>query len=349
LRTIALASLALVACLVSAELLCRLLPVSTSTHLDYYTDADVPTYPAHWVWRVSTGWDLLNPQTLHANNAGFASSHDFVRNPDAVALIGDSYVEASMLDTEDRPEAQLERALGGRRPVYALGRPGTALLDYAERIRLAHDRWGIKDFVILMEAGDVRQALCGSGNVESRCLDPSTLEPRIERLTPPSKIKKLLRESAFAEYLVAQLRLDPVALVHGLLARVQGGFGVNRPAAGVQRNAPESPDRPEVTEAVTRAFFQRVRPYISGRLIIIVDGQRTPGPLVETAMTVERARFIALARAAGATVVDAVPLYRAHFERSPLLLSVGPYDGHFNRLGVQIVCNAAAAALRARP
>jgi hypothetical protein len=229
--------------------------------------------------------------------------------------------------------------------VYALGRPGTALLDYAERIRLAHDRWGVRDFVIPMEAGDIPQSLCGSGNVESRCLDPVSLQPRIERFAPPTTLKRVLRKSAFAEYLVAQLRFDPAMPLRWLTAHVRQVLGFDRQAKPIQARVRLPADRPEVTEAVASAFFQRIRPYVSGRLIIVVDGQRTPGPLVQTAMTVERARFIALARAAGATVVDAVPLYRQHFERSPLLLSVGPYDGHFNKLGVRIVCDAAAKAL----
>lgn len=341
--------LALAGCLAAAESLCRLLPVSTSTKLGYYTDADIQTYPEHHEWRVSTGWDLRNPQTLNANSAGFSSAHEFVSNPEAVALIGDSYIEASMLGAQDRPEAQLEQALGSSRPVYALGRPGTALLDYAERIRLAHDRWGIRDFVILMEAGDIRQSLCGSGNVESRCLDPITLEPRIERGAPPSMLKMLVRESAFANYLVGQLKLHPVMPWQWVISKVQAMLGHAPPKSSGPANAQLSPDRLEVTTAVTSAFFRRALPYVKGRLVIVVDGQRTPGPIVQTPMTVERARFITLARAAGATVVDAVPLYQRHFESSPLLLSVGPYDGHLNPIGVAIVCSAAADVLGRRP
>ncbi|SFC66212.1 hypothetical protein SAMN05216344_12836 [Polaromonas sp. OV174] len=59
-----------------------------------------------------------------------------------------------MLAAPDRPGAQLERALGTR-PVSAMGNPGTALVDYAERIRFAHTHFGVRDFVVLMERGDV--------------------------------------------------------------------------------------------------------------------------------------------------------------------------------------------------
>jgi len=74
--------------------------------------------------------------------------------------------------------AQLERELSGR-PVYTMGSPGSSLLDYAERMRFAHDRFGIVDFVLLVERGDVRQALCGSNKhprAMSRSPDPRTAD-----------------------------------------------------------------------------------------------------------------------------------------------------------------------------
>lgn len=59
----------------------------------------------------------------------------------------------------------------------------------------------------------------------------------------------------------------------------------------------------------------------------------------------ERRHFIELARAAGAMVVDLTPVFRAHFERSSLSLDIGPGDGHFNAIGVQLVAQQAARAL----
>src|SRR5471032_90028 len=90
------------------ELLCRVLPVSTSTDTGYYTDPVILTYPPRHEWVASTGWDLRNAQHLVANNLGYAAHRDFVRDERAVALIGDSFVEASMLPAPERPGAQLE-------------------------------------------------------------------------------------------------------------------------------------------------------------------------------------------------------------------------------------------------
>lgn len=51
-----------------------------------------------------------------------------------------------------------------------MGGPGSSFLDYAVRLRWAYEEFGVRDFVLFMEQGDLRQALCGSGNVHAACL-----------------------------------------------------------------------------------------------------------------------------------------------------------------------------------
>jgi len=320
------------------------LPVSTSTDTGYYTDPVILTYPPRHEWVASTGWDLRNAQHLVANNLGYAAHRDFVRDERAVALIGDSFVEASMLLASDRPGVQLEKSLGTR-PVYAMGGPGTALLDYAERIRYAHDKLGVRDFVIMMERGDVAQSLCGSGNVNGPCLDRHTLAPRIETLAPASVAKRLLRHSALAQYLVSQLRFSPVGLAASL-----------KPAwLTAARSAPE-PQAPtdlgngienelRVVDAMTKIFLDRIKPHVPGKMVIVLDSDRhalySSQPLPDMA----RERFIHLARQAGILVVDTQEVYAAHVAHSPLKLEVGPYDQHLNPLAIDLATRAAARAL----
>jgi hypothetical protein len=326
--------------LLASEALLRLLPVFTSADSGYHVDPLVLNYPPHQAWQVSTGWALYNPQRMRANNAGFAAEHDFVPDPQAVALVGDSYVEASMLPMVQRPAAQLEQALGGQRRVYALGGPGSSLLDYAERIRLAHERWGVRDFVVLLERGDVRQALCGSGNVHARCLERRTLAPRTELQPPVSTLKRWLRHSALMQYVNSQLKVDfrrlPAQAFPELVPAPPGGGEPVWPPGGPQALA----------EAVAHHFFERIGPHVSGRLVLVMDSDRRRLERGEKPDFPERAHFIRLARAAGATVVDAEPMLRQHYASSKLTLNVGPYDGHLNVLGVKLLTQAAAVALR---
>jgi hypothetical protein len=333
--------------ILACELVLQVLPVSSATLTGYHTDPQILTYPAGHQWRVATGWDLRNARGLRANNAGFVADHDFLRDAQAVALVGDSFVEASMLREPERPGAQLEAALGGR-PVYALGGPGSALLDYAERIRHAHTQFGVRDFVVLMERGDVRQSLCGSGNIHGPCLDRANFAPRTETQPPPGLAKRVLRHSALAQYLLGQLKLSPQRLWRQALAQSQPPAESAARAGAVKAVTAEERARAlSEVDAVARTFFDRAKPHVQGRLVIVLDGERDGVPLPVDADDGARAHFIALARQAGATVIDAEPLYRAHYAASALKLEVGPYDAHLNALGLSLLMRAAAGALRA--
>jgi len=319
----------------------RLLPVSTSTVTGYYTDPLIVTYPPHHQWTTSTGWDLRNPQSLESNNLGYLASRDFARNEQAVALIGDSFIEASMLSAADRPGVRLERALGSR-PVFAMGSPGTSLLDYAERIRFAAEQFGVRDFVILMERGDVKQSLCGSGNISGPCLDTKTLVPRLEKAAPPGTLKRIFRHFALAQYVFGQLKFSPQRLWQQAFPPPPSPAPV---IATIGTVAPVFQVVPEFVEVVSAAFFDRIKPFVKGKLVIVVDSDRRALAAGQVAPDAARGRFLELACAAGVIVVDTTPLFEAHFAKSTLKLDVGPYDGHLNALGVQLVMQAAAKAL----
>lgn len=322
------------------ELLCRALPVSTSTDTGYYTDPGILTYPPRHEWVAATGWDLRNAQHLMANNLGYAAHRDFVRDERAVALIGDSFVEASMLPATDRPGAQLEQWLGAR-PVYAMGCPGTALLDYAERIRYAHEKLGVRDFVIIMERGDVAQSLCGSGHVNGPCLDPVTLTPLTQTLPPAGTVKRLLRHSALAQYLVSQLRVTPA----GLVALFKPTSPPQPAAAKVPVNT--TSDDLQVVDRVSQLFFARIKPHVQGKLIIVMDSDRSALYSGKSNEDKGNERFIQLAHEAGATVIDTQPIFAEHVANSALKLEVGPYDQHLNPLAIGLISRAVAVGLRA--
>ncbi|PZP96688.1 MAG: hypothetical protein DI587_19650 [Variovorax paradoxus] len=337
----------IVATAVCAEIVLRGLPVSTATMTGYYQDPDILAYPAHHTWTMATGWDLRNPHTLRANNWGFAAEHEFTADPEAVALIGDSYVEASMLAPRDRPAAQLEALLPGQRKVYAMGTPGTAMLDYAQRIRFANERFQIRDFVVLMEGADARQALCGSGNIVSRCLDPETLEPRTARHPRASAWTDLARHSALAQYLMSQLRFKPATVVKAMFTRKPP----EEAGAGAGKVAPTAPDPEQLAraqamvDAVVQQFFATVPRAQIRQLVFLVDGRRTSQAAPRTLAELERAHLILRLREQGATVHDLEPLYAAHAARSQRSLAVGPYDGHLNPMGLHLAMAAAAQSL----
>lgn len=333
--------------LAGVELLLQALPVSTATHTGYYFHPNILTNPPHHHWTMATGWDLRDAQHLRANNYGFAAEHDFRPGSRAIGLVGDSYVEASMLPLADRPAAQLERALGGQRPVYAMGGPGSSLLDYAERIRWAHESLGLRDFVVLMESTDASQSACNSGNVHARCLDPHQLTPVLMRRPSAGWAKDILRESALAQYLVSQLKLSSARLSGPDFWR-SGAPDMVAPM--VPRPAPSaagevvrhlSRERQAIVDAAVDEFVRQMDRLPKVRLVFALDMNRSnlePG----VQRPDESYHVAQRLRSAGFPVAEGEPSYREHLKTSPRRLAMGPHDGHLNAIGVRLLMTAAA-------
>lgn len=319
--------------LLAVEGVMRLLPVSTATLSGYHFHPDIVTYPAHHQFTMATGWDLQRVQRHRSNNFGFLSRHEFEPDPNAVALIGDSFVEANMLPASERLDTLLETRLGTRR-VYALGGPGSSLLDYAERVRFAAHRFAIKDFVLVIEQGDIKQTLCGSGNVHGPCLDPDDLRPRIERLPEADAGKRLLRHSAFAQYLVSQLQVNPGRLLKGidprqwLVTSTRSKRDSAAPATTVERDA-----------RIVAAFLAHLPRSNGERYVLVFDSplrQRSDN----ASHSASSLMFIAQAHRVGLRVLDTAPIFRAQLDKSNLALHVNPRDTHWNGLANGVVAQA---------
>ena len=335
--------LGIVGALIAAEALLRVLPVSTSTETGYYISPSIITYPAHHQFVMATGWNLSNAHHHRSNNYGFLSHRDFLPNANAVALIGDSFVEANMLTEAERLNTQLENKLGDNRPVYAFGGPGSSLLDYTERARFAQEHLGIRDFVFIIELGDVGQTLCGSGNIHGPCLDPVTFSLRSEaRPIKVSLANKLLRQSALAQYLFSQLRLKPGELQKKLFENTNPEKTDTSVAASHKLIDQEDVQSVSVDHVVS-AFLSSLPKNKEGRLVLVLDSYRDYLTNANPNQTPVRDRFIQLARQAGIEVIDTKPIFYAFSHKTGLSLSVSPTDGHWNHLANGLVAAAIAA------
>lgn len=316
------------------EAIFRLLPVSTATLSGYYIHPLILSYPSRHCFVAATGWDLKNAQHNCTNNLGFLADRDFLKNPQAIALIGDSFVESSMLHPQDRLAAQLERSLAGR-PIYSLGGPGSSLLDYAERAKFAAKELGIRTFVFFLERGDVKQALCGSGNIHGPCIDPHTLLPKVETQREPNALKRFLRQSALAQYVFSQLKFDAASVF----------TWPSKPAARIETNAAEQRLRSEAIERVVQNFFEQLQMIEGARYIFVIDAARDHLFTRDVATSGDLTLFKNATDAFGAVVIDPTADFREFVSRSGMILEVGPYDKHLNAEGMRVLAGAIARRL----
>jgi hypothetical protein len=325
--------------LIVSEVLLRFLPVSTATQTDYYLTPSIITYPPHHEFVMATGWNLSNAHHHRANNYGFLTNRDFFENRNAIAVIGDSYVEANMLEERERVGNQLENKLVNR-PVYALGGPGSSLLDYVERARFAQSHFGVQDFVFIIELGDVRQTLCGSNNIHGPCIDSKTLtlSSNVQQ-TKVNLAKKVLRESALAQYLFSQLRLKPETLFEQLFSGVFKK--TNKVNLSKKLSDAENVDSVAVDKVVF-TFLSSLPKNKGSHVILVFDSYRD----CNTNETPVRNRFIELAQqSVGVQIIDTKSIFCGFTESTKLNLSVSPTDGHWNRLAHGLVAEAIAKKL----
>ena len=324
----------LIVVLVLLELIFMVLPVSTATRSGYFIHPLILTYPAHHCFTAATGWDLKNAQHNCSNNFGFLVNKDFVYNPNAVALIGDSFVEANMLPANERLDVQLEAQLGGR-PVYGLGGPGSNLLDYAERAKFAADKFGSRTFVFILARSDMKEGICGSGNTHGPCIDLQSLLLKTETQPAPDIFKQVIRESALAQYIFSQLRFDS--------SRVFAQFSRQKP--NHQGSAQKNTETTAAQKVVTQ-FFSQISTIKNGEFIFLIDADR---PGLSDGLTKDYPgleSFLAQAHALNATVIDPTPFFREFVSRSGRGLAVGPYDKHWNKSAIKIIAEGIGAKLR---
>ena len=98
------------------------------------------------------------------------------------------------------------------------------------------------------------------------------MQPRIVKQAPPSRAKVLLRESAAAQYLLGQLRLEPGRLLNAILASMTPPDEPTTADNAAVGMAPH--EAGDYVEPVFERFIERVSDNVSGRLILVLDAPR---------------------------------------------------------------------------
>ena len=206
---------------------------------------------------------------------------------------------------------------------------------------------GAEDFIVLMQSEDASQAVCGSGNIHARCLLPDSLEPTIRRQPPSGPIKDVLRHSALAQYINSQLKFKPSRLLSPDFWRTGAPQEKEASTANLALASTVVPPlrQLKVINASVDTFFQQVGTLDGLRLVFVIDMNRSN--LKAGVSRPDEGYYLAeRLRERGHLVVQGEPLYREYQRRSQLRLDMGPHDGHLNKIGVGLLMNAAALALK---
>lgn len=322
-----------------AELSLHALPASTGYNLGA-VDAREPILRGqpYSAYTYSRGWNFRLENSGVLNNFGFRSSYDYTPDPRAVAVIGNSFIQADALLPRDTMSERLRELL--RAPTYAIGADGFTLADYLVAARWASATFDAHTLLVLLTTGDLkRSCLPRLGEHYLRSGDGTISLALVER-GAPSRLKQLLNESRLFRYVFDNLRVS-ANWSKGWRRQTDGE--PNPEAAAADRGCGED----EFEDAASRFLlgsFHELETNRHARVIFVL----APGYRREQGVVAGGIRDVDLFadRAAheGFAVVHLDAAFSAAL-RSGTRLDFMPIDGHWNVAANALAAQAVAAAI----
>lgn len=327
------------------EALLRLLPVVSGVHRAAPAGpaSSARLEPSHAITH-SLSWDLKHAVHLRTNAQGFVSPFDYDPTRPAVAVIGDSFVEALMLPFEESLVGRLHAMLAPAGVVaHNLGVSGAGLPHYLGMAREWRARQALHAMVLVVTPDDYTDGLRQDeglyGWAEAGADDLIRLQPARAR----GAWVRFVRELAIVRYLVKNLEFNPrrwlasatpsampASACPGTLP-AQDRDRIDRFIAALAPQAGLDPSRVTIVfDADRTAIYQRV----DGRPIV------TKATRCDSLDQLALARLAARARALGHPVVELAPLFEAHYRGSRRPLDFSPDDRHWNGAATAIVAEA---------
>lgn len=187
------------------ELLLHALPVSTGYDFGL-VDADHPIVhgTARFRYTYSKDWNFHLANSGVLNNYGFRSAYDYVPDDRAVAVIGNSFIQADALTPSDTVTQRLGSLL--RRPTYALGIDGASLADYLATAQWAATTFKARTLILLLTTGDLSHSCLP--RLGGHYLDAANGSMTLALIDRPaqSRFKALVNESKLFRYVYDNLR-----------------------------------------------------------------------------------------------------------------------------------------------
>jgi hypothetical protein len=330
--------------LVAAEGTLRLLPVIGGVHrADPQSSNASARSIGHRDYTSSMGWDFRHVVHGRTNAMGFLSPHEYTAGRRAVALLGDSFVEAQMLRYDESLAGHLEARWGGRVEAYNFGLSGASLSHYLGMAREFGEQFTFDAAVVVITPGDYVEGFESEEGLyswsEAAGEDLVKLVPAIRR----SGMRQIARELATLRYVRSNMKLT---------------LGTILPSArkACMPQALSGQDRARLSRYV-EALPQALR-LPPGKVVLVFNA-----PISDVYDLVDRNRARArcldldtnaiayvreLAQARGMKIVDTARVFENHYRAHRRQLDFSPVDSHWNGLASGAIAAEIDAALTGR-
>jgi hypothetical protein len=324
-----------------AEVLLRYLPVDTGLGT-MQVDAGHPVmhFTPNRDFIYSRGWDLENVNRGHVNNDGWINDQDYhVQGPHPlIAIVGDSYIEASMIPYRHTVQALLAQKMGNSGRVYSFGVSGAALSQYIAMAEYAAKKYKPDGIIVNVIGNDFDESLLSykrDPGFQYFAQTDHGLQLHLVNYIPRHRGALLVR-SALGRYLALNLQLK--TFVTEMLN--PASYGGNKPTSLDDKRVADS-------FAVIPAFLSEIVKRTGlppPQILLVVDGVRPdlyddPTGGAKSYFGVMRGALLNQANHAGFETLDLQPVflddYRKHHQRLEFAR-----DDHWNEYGHAVVANA---------
>ena len=328
--------------LVILELVLRMLPVVSGLHRQapQSPSASARLLPdSDYTW--SIGWDLRNVVQGRTNAMGFLSPHEYTSDKRAVALLGDSYVEAHMLRYDESLAGHLDARWNGLADAFNFGLAGASLPQYLGIAREMGSRFTFEAAIMVVTPGDYAGGFEGKKGLykwhEHPERDLVELVPQAQR----GAVRQLASELALLRYVRANLKLGRKQLLttasEACVPQTLSGKDHERLATYVdalQRALRLPPNKIVlVFNAPTSDIYERV------------DRNRDPSERCPDLDANALGELRRLAASRGMKIVDVAQVLESHYRTHRRQLDFRPLDSHWNGLAAGAIANAVVHVL----
>lgn len=342
--------------LLTAEVALRFLPVNEGLRTQPVNELS-PI--AHFEPNRTSTWsrfaDFSMTNSVHSNNYGFINNQEYDPKGEGplIAVIGDSYVEAAMVEYGKTFHGRLAQLLEGQWRVYSFGISGAPLSQYLAQAAYASDVFHPEKMIFVIVGNDFDESLIEyKSSPGFHYFDQETDESlKLLRVDyQPSLTTSIFRNSKLAMYLITNVQIQHIFA--NLMRSSKPGQHVGQTAANANTK------RLSKSYKVVDAFFQHLPQYSAlspENILFVMDTMR---PHLYTAQgrkaaqgsfaDIMRTHFMQVARTKGYEVVDMTPTFLNDFKRHGQRFEF-ERDGHWNNRGHEVVTQAIANALKHTP
>ncbi len=327
------------------EVVFRILPVHEGMEwLPVNEGSPIRRFEPNRSFTWSENWNFCLVNHLKSNNYGFISTIDYVplSNTPLTAVIGDSFIEAAMVNQTQTVVARLNAEFQGKRRFYAFAASGAQMSSYLSYAKYAKKKFHPDHYVFLLVGNDFDESLSSYG-VEAGyhyfVRNPAgglTLK-RVDYEV--GLLKKILRKSALFMYI--NMNLQVRSRLNLVWTRIKDTISGRNPEYVGQTSASADPRREADSKMAVDAFFKILEDACGvprKNILIGIDGMRPQLYDAENLRNADGSFFSHMrkyvlfkAHELSYPVIDMQPIFVQDYAANKLFFEYPQYnDGHWN-------------------